>query len=161
MSREKQISWKRTQVRLPQELYDLVDQYAKNKKLSLNSAFMELMQKGLAVHDVGGMPQNIKIIKLENGKKRYVFGKLVPLFDVDYTNPKLYELRDDIESCLKILSESISFKDRLRFFNKNVIATMGSNHIDVVDDGVGSLNWVVVEDHLTDEYMKLKHDDIE
>ncbi len=47
MSREKQDDWKRTQVRMPQDQYDDVVKYAEQNNLSLNSAMLELIEKGL------------------------------------------------------------------------------------------------------------------
>ena len=47
MRREKQGDWKRTQVRMPQDQYDDVVKYAEQSNLSLNSAMLELMGKGL------------------------------------------------------------------------------------------------------------------
>ncbi|MCX0334426.1 hypothetical protein [Acinetobacter radioresistens] len=42
-----QDDWKRTQVRMPQELYDDLTNYAENKNISLNTAMITLMNKGL------------------------------------------------------------------------------------------------------------------
>ena len=64
-------------------------------------------------------------------------------------NPNLTELKDDIQDSLTLLSSSGKLKDRFMFLNKNVLVYQGNNHIDVVDDGVGSLNWLIVEDHIT------------
>lgn len=47
MSREKQEEWKRTQIRIPENLYDEVTRYADKNDLSFNSAMLELMEKGL------------------------------------------------------------------------------------------------------------------
>lgn len=47
MSREKQDEWKRTQVRMPLDQYEDVVKYAENKSLSLNSALLDLVAKGL------------------------------------------------------------------------------------------------------------------
>lgn len=47
MSREKQEDWKRTQIRIPEHLYDELTEYANNNGLSFNSAMLELMNKGL------------------------------------------------------------------------------------------------------------------
>lgn len=58
---------------------------------------------------------------------------------------------------LTLLSSSGKLKDRFMFLNKNVLVYQGNNHIDVVDDGVGSLNWLIVEDHVTDKYMEQLH----
>ena len=42
-----QDDWKRTQVRMPQDLYSDLMQYAEKNNISLNSAMIELMDKGL------------------------------------------------------------------------------------------------------------------
>lgn len=135
-------------LRLPPELKSRLQDSAKKNGRSLNQDIVDRLQQSFDIEDSNkNIPQNIKVIRLQNGIKRYVFGKLVPLFDVDYTNPNLTELRDDISFCLKALAESPRFRDRLRFLNKKVFAYIGSHHIDIVDDGVGSLNWLIVEDH--------------
>ena len=43
-----QDTWKRTQVRLPQVLYDEIFEYAENQGISLNQAIIDLTNKGLA-----------------------------------------------------------------------------------------------------------------
>lgn len=42
-----QDDWKRTQIRMPQDLYADLMQYAEKNNISLNSAMIELMDKGL------------------------------------------------------------------------------------------------------------------
>ena len=42
-----QDDWKRTQVRMPQEQYQAVVDYANDNKMSLNSAIIDLVDKGL------------------------------------------------------------------------------------------------------------------
>ena len=42
-----QEGWKRTQVRMPQEQYKVIMDYAEQNNLSLNTAMLELMDKGL------------------------------------------------------------------------------------------------------------------
>lgn len=44
---QNQDDWKRTQVRIPQEQYQAVADYAQERNLSLNSAMLELLDKGL------------------------------------------------------------------------------------------------------------------
>ena len=44
---QNQDSWKRTQIRIPQDDYDAVADYAKENNLSLNTAMLELISKGL------------------------------------------------------------------------------------------------------------------
>lgn len=146
-----QDDWKRTQIRMPQEQYEAILEYAQDKDISLNTAMIELIDKGITFDGKGNPPANIRIYNLDNGIKRVVFGKLVNSFDINYQNPSLTELQGDIEYCLRILENSKELKNRLMFFNKNVIVYKGGHHIDVVDDGVGSLNWLVIEDHWTEK----------
>lgn len=144
-----QNNWKRTQVRLPQPLYDNVFEYAEKHGISLNQAMIELLEKSLTLeHSRNDTPANIRIYHLENGIKRVVFGKLVNSFNLDYYNPNLSELREDIEYSLNILADTGSLKDKFMFLGKKVLVYQGGYHIDVVDDGKGSLNWIVVEDHI-------------
>ncbi|WP_213071306.1 hypothetical protein [Acinetobacter sp. BIGb0102] len=144
---QNQDEWKRTQVRIPQDQYEDIVLYAESKDISLNTAMIELMDNGLKVVEsrVDPAELDIKIIKLENGMKRLVYGKFLKAFDLDYTQD-LTSLKADIEISLQRLYDSSLFK-RLAFFNKNVFVYQGNNHLDIVDNGVGSLNWLIVEDH--------------
>lgn len=154
---QNQDEWKRTQIRIPQDQYDDIVAYAENKEISLNTAMIELMDNGLRAAESRVDPEDldIRIIKLKNGMKRLVYGKLLKAFDLDYTQD-LDSLKVDIELSLKRLYESSLLK-RLAFFNKNVFVYQGDNHLDIVNDGVGSLNWLIVEDHITDEFMENFH----
>ncbi|MEG0291004.1 MAG: hypothetical protein RR941_06280 [Erysipelotrichaceae bacterium] len=154
---QNQDEWKRTQIRIPQDQYDDIVAYAENKDISLNTAMIELMDNGLKAAESRVDPEDldIRIIKLKNGMKRLVYGKLLKAFDLDYTQD-LDSLKVDIELSLKILYESSLLK-RLAFFNKNVFVYQGDNHLDIVNNGVGSLNWLIVEDHITDEFMENFH----
>ena len=154
---QNQDEWKRTQIRIPQDQYDDIVAYAENKEVSLNTAMIELMDSGLRASQSRVDPQDldIRIIKLKDGKKRLVYGKLLKAFDLDYTQD-LNSLKKDIQLSLERLYESSLFR-RLSFFNKKVFVYQGNNHLDIVDDGIGSLNWLIVEDHRTDEYMENLH----
>lgn len=156
---QNQDDWKRTQIRIPQNQYDEIVAYAENKEISINTAMTELMDNGLKVADSRVDPSDIdlRIIKLDNGIKRLVYGKFIKAFDLDYTQD-LTSLKADIELSLERLYDSSLLK-RLSFFNKNVIVYQGDNHIDIVDNGVGSLNWLIVEDHITDEYIEKLHEE--
>lgn len=88
----------------------------------------------------------IKIIQLDETIKRVIHGKLLNAFDLDFTKD-LSSLKTDIEMTLDILKNSkLSLK--FAFMTKNIIVYQGHNHLDIVDNGVGSLNWLIVEDHL-------------
>lgn len=62
MSREKQDEWKRTQLRIPHDQYEAVMVYAEKNNLSLNSAILDLIDKGLDYEDKFN-PSNLE----ENG----------------------------------------------------------------------------------------------
>lgn len=147
---QNQDDWKRTQIRIPQDQYDDIVAYAEEKEISLNTAMIELMDNGLKVVESRISPEDIdiKIIKLKNGMKRLVYGKLLNAFDLDFTQD-LNELKKDIDMSLEILKNS-RLKYKFAFMTKNIFAYKGGSHIDIVDDGVGSLNWLIVEDHITD-----------
>ena len=68
-----------------------------------------------------------------------------PLLDLDYTQ-SLSALRKDIEFALPDLLESLSLIDNLTT-SGNIRVYEGSNHLDIIVDGKGSLNWLIVENH--------------
>lgn len=142
-----QEDWKRIQLRVPAEQYEDIINYAKDNHISINSAVLDLASVGLDVVERGKPISDIKIIRLPNGIKRRVFGKMVGKFDIDYTNENLSELKRDIESCLEIMSQSSRIADKFKFYNKRVAVHEGGHHIDIYDDGVGTLNWLTIEDH--------------
>ena len=58
-----QEDWKRTQIRMPQEQYQTVVDYAEKNNLSLNSAVLELLDKALdSDRDVNVNDQSISKI---------------------------------------------------------------------------------------------------
>lgn len=142
-----QEDWKRMQLRVPAKQYEDIINYAKDNHISINSAVLDLASVGLDVVERGKPISDIKIIRLPNGIKRRVFGKMVGKFDIDYTNENLSELKRDIESCLEIMSQSSRIADKFKFYNKRVAVHEGGHHIDIYDDGVGTLNWLTIEDH--------------
>lgn len=149
---QNQDDWKRSQIRMPQEQHDEIAEFAKEHDLSLNSAMIDLIDRGLStLYSVN--PSSVKIINLDNGIKRIIHGKMINSFDIDFKQ-ELSDLKKDIQMYLEYMSESRSLKDRFMFFNKNVFVYEGGHHLDIVDDGVGSLNWLIVEDHITDKHMK-------
>ena len=149
MSREKQEDWKRTQIRIPLNTYESIVEYAEKNNLSLNTAMLELVEKGLAIEGSGGRANlseaDVRVFNLKDGTRRVVFGKFVNSLDLDYSQ-SLEALRDDIEIALNALKHS-KLTTRLAFLNKDVLVYMGGHHIDVVDNGKRSLNWLIVEDH--------------
>ncbi|NNP75583.1 hypothetical protein A7P54_04010 [Acinetobacter sp. Ac_3412] len=133
-------------VRLPQELKDKITESAVNLGRSINSDVVARLEESfLNTTTVSSNQADVRIISLRNGKKRVIYGKLLNTLDLDYTQ-ELSSLRDDIHLSLEVLSNS-SFWNSLKFFNKDVLVYQGDNHIDVVDNGEGSLGWLTVEDH--------------
>lgn len=95
----------------------------------------------------------VKIINFE-GVKRVIFGEMVNDIDIDYTK-SLTALKSDLEYVIPILAEHSKSKDKFAFMKRNTIKNrvrvhQGTSHLDVVDDGVGSLNWLRIEDHKVD-----------
>lgn len=97
----------------------------------------------------------VKIIQLPNGYKRVIYGKFFEHFDLDFYQD-LDKLKTDIEFALSVFERNQSlFKKLFVFKNKNIIVYQGGHHLDIVDNGVGSLNWLIVEDHWTDDVASL------
>lgn len=132
-------------LRLPQELKDKIAESAKELNRSMNADIVARLEESFIKTDSSTIQGDVKIFDLENGQKRIVYGKLVNSFELDYSKP-LNELKLDIELSLYALSRS-SFWKFIKFFNKDVIVHQGNNHLDVVDNGEGSLGWLTVEDH--------------
>jgi hypothetical protein len=132
-------------VRMPQELKEKIAESAKELNRSMNADIVARLEESFIKTDSSTIQGDVKIFDLENGQKRIVYGKLVNSFELDYSKP-LNELKLDIELSLYALSRS-SFWKSIKFFNKDVIVHQGNNHLDVVDNGEGSLGWLIVEDH--------------
>lgn len=140
-------------LRLPQELKDKIAESAKELNRSMNADIVARLEDSFLLND-SSAPTNadVKVFHLKNGKRRVIFGKLLNNLSLDYTQ-ELDQLRDDIHLALEVLSGS-SFWNSLKFIGKDVLVYKGDNHIDVVDNGKKSLGWLIVEDHITNEYME-------
>ena len=90
---------------------------------------------------------SIMVIPFDDGVRRVVYGDLVDEFDLDYTQ-SLEELEIDVELALEALSKSESLLDKLRQLGNDVVVVRGNSHIDIVDDGKGSMGWLTIEDHI-------------
>ncbi|AXY61741.1 Arc family DNA-binding protein [Acinetobacter sp. WCHAc010052] len=140
-------------MRMTQDLKDKIVESAKEHNRSMNADIIARLEDSFLKKD-SSVParSDVKILHLKNGKKRVIYGKLVNNLSLDYTQ-ELDQLRDDIHLALEVLSDS-SFWNSLKFLGKDVLVYKGDNHIDVVDNGEGSLGWLTVEDHITDKYME-------
>lgn len=98
----------------------------------------------------------IKILHLPNGYKRVIYGKFFEKFDLDFYQP-LDDLKTDIEFALAVIEKNQSlFKKIFVFKNKNIRVYQGGHHLDIIDDGKKSLEWLIIEDHWTEEVSNIK-----
>ncbi|MGC0293079.1 hypothetical protein ACPIMS_18545 [Acinetobacter baumannii] len=65
---QNQDEWKRTQIRIPQDQYDAIVDYAEKNNLSLNTAMLDLMEKGFIsegyISDLSKLSNQRKILEL-------------------------------------------------------------------------------------------------
>ncbi|HCU74632.1 hypothetical protein IIQ44_20260 [Acinetobacter oleivorans] len=65
---QNQDEWKRTQIRIPQDQYDAIVEYAEKNNLSLNTAMLDLMEKGFIaegyVSDLSKLSNQRKVLEL-------------------------------------------------------------------------------------------------
>lgn len=86
-----QDNWKRTQVRMPQDLYNEVSLYAEENELSLNSAMLVLMDKSL------NSPVKQKV--------KYIFTEWNPLHELEDSSDFISHNDKVRMSCAQYLSE--------------------------------------------------------
>lgn len=130
-------------LRWPADLRDRIAQSAKTNNRSMNADIVARLESSFT--NQGTPNADVRVINLPD-RTRVVYGKLMNVLDLDYTQD-LKRLSVSVELALYALQAS-SVRHRLSTFSKNVMVYQGNNHIDVVDDGRGSLNWLTVEDHL-------------
>lgn len=98
----------------------------------------------------------VKILYLPNGYKRVIYGKFSEQFDLDFYQP-LDDLKTDIELALAVFESNQSlFKKLFVFKNKNIRVYQGGHHLDIIDDGKKSLEWLIIEDHWTEEVSNIQ-----
>lgn len=88
-----QDDWKRTQVRLPQEVYEQLSKFAKTNKLSLNSAIVTLIEQGLNPISQPTSMININI-------KDYLSEQAIKVFDEEFG-----QIRQKLRSKFKDVSQ--------------------------------------------------------
>ena len=84
------------QLRLSPELREKLRQSAEQQNRSMNADIVARLEDSFEAENRSSLA-NLKIIHLPNGNKRYVFGKLVGAFDIDYTQ-NLTDLKKDVEN---------------------------------------------------------------
>lgn len=140
-------------LRLPQDLKEFIESEAKANYRTINGEIIYRLEQSRQSSDSN--QADIKVVKLENGRKRLIYGKFVKVFGVDYSQD-LVSLQKDLQLAVDVFIQSSLFY-RIAYFNDSVYVYKGDSHIDIVVNGKGSLNWLRVEDHITDEYMEKLH----
>ncbi|WP_436658805.1 hypothetical protein [Acinetobacter sp. P1(2025)] len=90
----------------------------------------------------------VKVINLD-GVKRVIHGSLINDIDIDYTQD-IHSMVRDVEFALQEIIEIHKTKP-LSFFKKkpkNIRVYEGGHHFDIIEDGVGSVGWLTVSDHV-------------
>ncbi|WP_269914007.1 Arc family DNA-binding protein [Acinetobacter sp. HY1485] len=134
-------------IRLSPELKSFIEEQAKKNHRTLNGEITARLEETRTTED----EVKVRIINLPDNykSKRLVYGKLANTFKIDYSQD-LSEIKKDLELALTALERS-SLKHRLACINKNVRVYEGGSHLDIIDDGKGSLNWLIIEDHWVDK----------
>lgn len=130
-------------LRMPPDLRTALEERATENSRSLNAEIVSLLEQGLIAASVN---TPVKIINRGGKGKRIIYGSLINAFDIDF-NQDLEDLKVDIETTLDFLRRT-RFHLKLAFMVKNIRVYEGGNHLDIINDGIGSLNWLTVEDHL-------------
>lgn len=130
-------------LRMPPGLRTALEERATENSRSLNAEIVSLLEQGLIAASAN---TPLKIINRDKQGKRIIYGSLLNAFDIDF-NQDLDELKTDIETTLDFLKKT-RFHLKLAFMVKNIYVFQGHNHLDIINDGVGSVGWLTVEDHL-------------
>ena len=86
----------------------------------------------------------LKVIKLNESVIRVIHGDLYEELDIEWDKYDLKELKTMLEILLDSHQNDLK---SLRRKGKNIKIYKGSNHIDIVEDGVGSLGILKVLDY--------------
>lgn len=86
----------------------------------------------------------IRAIKLTEDKVRLVYGDFLSEIDMDYTLP-LKEIHRILDKIVYVLIRVDERYKKLK--NKNIRIYEGGNHLDIVEDGIGTLGLLRIEDH--------------
>ena len=85
------------------------------------------------------------VIKIDEKTMRVVYGALSDELTIDWSIKNLTELGKMIEFAIGFVDQLPSLK-KAKY--KDLRVHEGGNHLDIVDHNVGSLNLLMIEDHL-------------
>jgi len=83
------------------------------------------------------------------GYKRLAYGRLIDELDVDLAQG-MTQIREDVQFALTAwlaINQDEFSKLLKKVDQQKIFVYEGGHHIDIVEDGVGSLGWFIVEDH--------------
>lgn len=88
------------------------------------------------------------VIKLDENHVRVIYGALVNELTIDWSTK-------DLEALKRLIEFALNFKDQLPSLKKakykDLYIHEGANHLDIVDNNVGTLNLLKIEDHFVAE----------
>lgn len=144
-------------LRLSPDLREQIKQSAKENGRSMNQDIVarlenSFLQDGATsrAEEIRDYGLDVRVFDIGDGIKRIVHGKMLDIFNVDYSHKKLSDVKKELEQTISAIKKSPTLKQRLQLFNKNILVYQGGHHLDIVNKGIGSLNWLIVEDHLVD-----------
>lgn len=107
----------------------------------------QALKEHLRIDDKTGIKAPVLVLDLGvPNTRRVISGSLANTFNLDWTKP-LKELAEDAEVAIYALRRTQGFlKNLIMFGGKDILVYRGNNHIDIVADGKGSLNWLFVGD---------------
>lgn len=107
----------------------------------------QMLKEYLKIDDNIGIKAPVLVLDLGvPNTRRVISGSLANTFSLEWTKP-LEELEKDAELAIDALRRTQGFlKNLIMFGGKNIRVYRGNNHIDIVADGKGSLNWLFVGD---------------
>ena len=79
----------------------------------------------------------------EERKKRVVYGLLADAIEIDYTQKSLADISEQIKLALCKIERVVPKV----FIGQSICVYEGGNHLDIINDGVGSMGWLIVEEY--------------
>ncbi len=86
----------------------------------------------------------MKVFKIDEKNIRVIYGKMLNELTLDWTIRDLGELKNQLDFALGYEDQLPSLK-KAKY--KNLKIHKGSNHLDIIDYHVGTLNLLTIEDH--------------
>ncbi|RUS68267.1 hypothetical protein CUZ56_00755 [Saezia sanguinis] len=128
-------------VTIPQRIIAAIDNYVSRFNLKSRSSF--LSEAALEKIKSPSLSSSIKVIQINKKTRRVVFGPALKYFDLDYSLP-FSKLRPLLEVAI---SSAIELDPQFSHLaDKDVRVHEGSHHLDIIEDGVGSLELLIITD---------------